>query len=434
MRQPAEVEEERGGVRHNNSLSCVCQVLLFIKHIAVTFPTFQRHRPLLGTNIKYLCINMVLCLAILTVQDEGRLIPLVVEQRGILNKSLAMQNICKLFPLIRNNVFRSGNRVQGNLVKVRACGSAVLSEGQKLKLFQGHYRNILDNAATLVAISEYGKNPFECHCVLEKLEHVVTQCYSNRSHKKDSKLPAYKRLDKMHGSLLMLLKRLLLGYDDVHSSNFLSPRGTGLLELNLSTEKRIKHKRVSTTLRKGACDASNVGNVWKKIQQSTGNNINKMYGDDPSHDVFQINFPHQFSKRIAPSINKYQPPERIFQASSSLVRKEQINESKTIEVDDSKWKLTADDAKKYINTSFVNLKDHTSGKCSGKTAFHFFRNKIGEKQLRKIYDLCSIDTDVALTPRKFGVLLHIIVLTTINKPPLPMPDKLPEILKKILHR
>ena len=159
-----------------------------------------------------------------------------------------------------------------------------------------------------------------------------------------------------------------------------------------------------------------------------GNNINKNYGDDPSHDVFQINFPYQFPKRIAPSVDKYQPPARIFEAPSNLT----ANKSRPID-NDSKWKLSAEDAKRYINTSFVNLKDHNSGKCSGKTAFQFFRNKIDENQLLKIYDLCKINTDAALTPRKFGVLLHIIVLTAIKKPSLPMPKKLPEILEKILH-
>lgn len=375
---------------------------------------------------------MALCLAILTLQDDERLVPLVVEHRGILNKTMAMQNICKLFPLIRNNVLRGGRKglnAQENLIRLRNYGSVVLNDRNNLMLFQGHYRNILDDTATLVAISEHSKNPFECHCTLEKLEHIVMQYYSNRSNKRDSKLPTYTRLEKMHGELLMLLKRLLLEYDDVHSSNFLSTRGSGLLELNLSTEKRVRHKRISTTLRKGACDASNVGNVWKKIQLSTGNNINKNYGDDPSHDVFQINFPYQFPKRIAPSVDKYQPPARIFEAPSNLT----ANKSRPID-NDSKWKLSAEDAKRYINTSFVNLKDHNSGKCSGKTAFQFFRNKIDENQLLKIYDLCKINTDAALTPRKFGVLLHIIVLTAIKKPSLPMPKKLPEILEKILHK
>ena len=109
------------------------------------------------------------------------------------------------------------------------------------------------------------------------------------------------------------------------------------------------------------------------------------------------------------------------------------NKSRPID-NDSMWKLSAEDAKRYINTSFVNLKDHNSGKCSGKTAFQFFRNKIDENQLLKIYDLCKINTDAALTPRKFGVLLHIIVLTAIKKPSLPMPKKLPIILEKILHK
>ena len=202
---------------------------------------------------------MTLCLAILTFQDDERLIPLVVEQRGILNKSLAMQNICKLFPLIRNNVLRSGRKGlvdQKNPIRLRNYGSVVLNDRHSLRLFQGHYRNILDNAATLVAISEHSKSPFECHCTLEKLEHIVIQCYSNRSNKRDSKLPTYTRLEKMHGELLMLLKRLLLEYDDVHSSNFLSTRGGGLLELNLSTENELgireflpRHEKEHVTLR-----------------------------------------------------------------------------------------------------------------------------------------------------------------------------------------
>ena len=161
------------------------------EHIALPSPhsngneTIFPHTPP-ETNTNYLCTAMALCLAILTSQDDDRLIPLVVEHRGILNKTMAMQNICKLFPLIRNNVLRGGRKglnAQENLIRLRNYGSVVLNDRNNLMLFQGHYRNILDDTATLVAISEHSKNPFECHCTLEKLEHIVMQCYSNRSNR-----------------------------------------------------------------------------------------------------------------------------------------------------------------------------------------------------------------------------------------------------------
>ena len=103
-------------------------------------------------------------------------------------------------------------------------------------------------------------------------------------------------------------------------------------------------------------------------------------------------------------------------------------------IDESQWKLTTEDAKKYINTTFVNLKDEKTGICSGKKAFRFFKNKITEKELLKIYRLCNISIDESLTPRKFGVLLHIIVLISVRKPPLQMPQVLPHNLGKILSK
>ena len=183
---------------------------------------------------------------------------------------MAMQNICKLFPLIRNNVLRGGRKglnAQENLIRLRNYGSVVLNDRNNLMLFQGHYRNILNDTATLVAISEHSKNPFGLTAHLKNLN-ILSCSVIQTEAIKNSKLPTYTRLEKMHGELLMLLKRLLQG-DDVHSGNFLSTRGSGLLELNLSTEKRVRHKRISTTLRKGACDASK---CWKCLEENTAVN------------------------------------------------------------------------------------------------------------------------------------------------------------------
>ncbi len=367
---------------------------------------------------------MVLCVAILLLQGNNKYTPLIVEQRGVMTKKVAFENIYQVIPHINNvNNNNSNNK--------HMYGSLILNDSNDLHLFHGHYRIILNNAVALVAISESNDNPFESHRLLEKVQNMVEQSYINMSNKKDFKLPTQKRIEKLHGELLLLLKRLLLRFDDVHGSNFITAKNNGMLGLDLSSEKKISNKRGSTSLRKGANDATDVGHVWKNMRLSTSNNINVLYGDDPAHDVFQINFAHQFSKRkvIAANTNINNDMQKNIFIAEDVELKKKISA-----IDESQWKLTTEDAKKYINTTFVNLKDEKTGICSGKKAFRFFKNKITEKELLKIYRLCNISIDESFTPRKFGVLLHIIVLISVRKPPLQMPQVLPHNLGKILSK
>ena len=133
---------------------------------------------------------------------------------------------------------------------VAPYGSSILNDSNDLHLFHGHYRIILNNAVALVAISESNDNPFESHRLLEKVQNMVEQSYINMSNKKDFKLPTQKRIEKLHGELLLLLKRLLLRFDDVHGSNFITAKNNGMLGLDLSSEKKISNKDYSNTTNK----------------------------------------------------------------------------------------------------------------------------------------------------------------------------------------
>jgi hypothetical protein len=406
--------------------------------------------PLYCFHIEPNLLSMVLCLAILLLHGNNKHVPLVVEQRGVMTKKIAFDNICKILPYINANV--NNNNINntyddlGNNLNVRIksykCmyGSLILNDPNSLHLLQGHYRIILNKAVALIAISDSTNNSFEPHCLLEKVQSMIEQCYMNMSNKKDLKLSTQKRLEKLHGELLILLKRILSGYDDVHRGNFITGKTNGILGLDLSTEKKTLNKRASTSLRRGACEVSDVDNVWKRVLSSTVNSINTLHGDDPAHDIFQINFGHQFSKRkvIFKNVqgNNDNIQQNIFKSYER--KKSPIDSNKkrqNLRIDDeSKWKLTTENAKQYINTTFVNLKNEKTGLCPGKKAFSFFKSKINEEKLAKIYNLCNVSVNEALTPRKFGVLLHMIVLIAVKKPPLEIPEVLPQSLKKILNK
>ena len=407
-------------------------------------------RPLYCFHIETYILTMVLCLAILILHGNNKHVPLVVEQRGVMTKKIAFDNICKVLPYINANINNNKNNnnthddLDSNLnVRVDSykCmyGSSILNDPNSLHLLQGHYRIILNKAVALIAISDSTNNSFEPHRLLEKVQSMIEQCYMNMSNKKDLKLSTQKRLEKLHGELLILLKRILSGYDDVHRSNFITGKTNGILDLDLSTEKKILNKRASTSLRRGACEVSDVDNIWKRVLSSTVNSINTLHGDDPAHDIFQINFGHQFSKRKVifknAQGNNDISHQNIFKSHER--HKSPIDSEKKIKsprIDESKWKLTTENAKHYINSTFVNLKNDKTGLCPGKKAFSFFKSKINEEKLVKIYNLCNISVNDALTPRKFGVLLHMIVLIAVKKPPLEIPEVLPQSLKKILNK
>ena len=103
---------------------------------------------------------MVLCVAILLLQGNNKYTPLIVEQRGVMTKKVAFENIYQVIPHINNvNNNNSNNK--------HMYGSLILNDSNDLHLFHGHYRIILNNAVALVAISESNDNPFESHRLFE---------------------------------------------------------------------------------------------------------------------------------------------------------------------------------------------------------------------------------------------------------------------------
>ena len=90
--------------------------------------------------------------------------------------------------------------------------------------------------------------------------------------------------------------------------------------LNLSTEKRVRHKRISTTSRRSV--ASNVGNVWKKIQLNGiilikimetiplmmfSRLISTNFRSELHHPLISTSHLQEFSKHLHATANKSRP-------------------------------------------------------------------------------------------------------------------------------
>lgn len=304
---------------------------------------------------------------------------------------------------------------------VAAClrGDVVVDE-----CFRASYLVIPEKSLALVVLAPSADNAFEAQKVLNRTKCVLETTLGTMGSKRDAKLSFHRRLEKLHGELYLLTHRALLGH------------GTGTVvgarhfhDIDLSSDVKITHNKRGSSY--GAASAvgetpsiSEIGNLWKPGEPSK-------YGDDPAHDIFQLNFSHHFQKvRALDAASQKQKEHREKNVFLKARRKSKVLAVQAVEA--SAWKLSAADAKMYISSSFDTLKDKKTNLCHGKVAFNFFKRRTDEHRLKTLYSLCSIKKTESLTPRMFGVLMHMVAMTAVKKPPLPVPKTLPVNLAKIL--